>query len=300
MWKCLIMTCKSVSQNRQAKRHTASTALAALAALTLAICTATTAIAQTSASSGAIQLSHATEACAACHGANGISVSDSVPNLAGQKASYLLSQLRAFKSRERKHDVMNAIASQLSESNIAALAKHFSTLTSNPNEAVSRTSPLLPNFVPGNVAIPDNYRTTFTRYLVMDDAAAKTTTSYYANSVAIDAARANAPLPTGAIIVAENGKAKVAADGKAIVDENKRLVLDRVTALAVMVQERGWGEKIPELLRNGDWRFALLTPDRREMAGQNYAECFACHLPLKNSNFLFTNTDLYAGNGSRK
>jgi hypothetical protein len=34
----------------------------------------------------------AESACAACHGVNGVSVSDTIPNLAGQKSAYLQSQ----------------------------------------------------------------------------------------------------------------------------------------------------------------------------------------------------------------
>ena len=30
--------------------------------------------------------------CAACHGANGVSVTDAIPNLAGQKSAYLQAQ----------------------------------------------------------------------------------------------------------------------------------------------------------------------------------------------------------------
>jgi len=41
--------------------------------------------------------SQAQAVCAACHGANGISVSDGIPNLAGQRATYLENQLRAWK-----------------------------------------------------------------------------------------------------------------------------------------------------------------------------------------------------------
>ncbi|KPK55369.1 MAG: hypothetical protein AMS22_04575, partial [Thiotrichales bacterium SG8_50] len=32
------------------------------------------------------------QACTACHGANGISVSDDIPNLAGQKGAYIVTQ----------------------------------------------------------------------------------------------------------------------------------------------------------------------------------------------------------------
>jgi cytochrome c553 len=52
----------------------------------------------------------ATAVCAACHGASGISVIDTIPNLAGHKRAYLESQLRALKDGSRKNPVMNAIA----------------------------------------------------------------------------------------------------------------------------------------------------------------------------------------------
>jgi cytochrome c553 len=39
--------------------------------------------------------------CAACHGANGVSVSDAIPNLAAQRAGYLEAQLKALKDGTR-------------------------------------------------------------------------------------------------------------------------------------------------------------------------------------------------------
>lgn len=51
--------------------------------------------------------------CAACHGAAGVSVSESIPNLAAQRAGYLEAQLKALKEGTRKNPIMNAIAAQL-------------------------------------------------------------------------------------------------------------------------------------------------------------------------------------------
>ena len=48
--------------------------------------------------------------CAACHGANGVSVSDTIPNLAGQRAKYLEAQLRAWKDGSRKNALMKDLA----------------------------------------------------------------------------------------------------------------------------------------------------------------------------------------------
>jgi cytochrome c553 len=40
--------------------------------------------------------------CAACHGANGVSVTDAIPNLAAQRGLYLENQLKAFKDGSRR------------------------------------------------------------------------------------------------------------------------------------------------------------------------------------------------------
>lgn len=66
--------------------------------------------------------------CAACHGAEGISSNDLWPNLAGQKAGYLVKQMKAFRDGDRKDPVMSPMASQLSDDDIANLAAYFSGL----------------------------------------------------------------------------------------------------------------------------------------------------------------------------
>jgi cytochrome c553 len=66
--------------------------------------------------------------CEACHGADGVGISDEIPNLAGQKIAYLQAQLRAFKSGDRKHDVMGPIAKQLSDADVENLAAYWHSL----------------------------------------------------------------------------------------------------------------------------------------------------------------------------
>ncbi len=67
-------------------------------------------------------------ACAVCHGPLGISVQPDAPHLAGQPAFYLATQLRAFRSGVRKHEVMAVIAKPLSDDDIANLAAWFSAI----------------------------------------------------------------------------------------------------------------------------------------------------------------------------
>lgn len=67
--------------------------------------------------------------CAGCHGANGIGISEEFPNLAGQKQTYILKQLKAFKEGSRKDPTMSAMAAALSDAEMQDLAAYFSSLT---------------------------------------------------------------------------------------------------------------------------------------------------------------------------
>jgi len=66
--------------------------------------------------------------CVACHGAAGISSNELWPNIAGQKKDYLIKQLTAFQSGERKDPMMSPIAANLSKEDIVAVATYFSKI----------------------------------------------------------------------------------------------------------------------------------------------------------------------------
>lgn len=66
--------------------------------------------------------------CAACHGANGISPNDLWPNLAGQKAGYLVAQMKAFRDGKRQAPMMAPMAAGLSDTDIEDLAAYYSGL----------------------------------------------------------------------------------------------------------------------------------------------------------------------------
>jgi Cytochrome P460 len=62
---------------------------------------------------------------------------------------------------------------------------------------------------------------------------------------------------------------------------------------ATMGRDAGWGQAIPEMLRNENWNYAVFTA-----AGQarpiNQAECLACHKPLDKRSFMFSLDKLQA------
>ncbi len=66
--------------------------------------------------------------CAACHGATGISAVPMYPNLAGQKAQYIVKQLKAFKDGTRKDPVMAPMAMPLSDADMDNLAAYYEGL----------------------------------------------------------------------------------------------------------------------------------------------------------------------------
>jgi cytochrome c553 len=70
----------------------------------------------------------AQQACAVCHGPLGIAAAPDAPNLAGQPAFYVASQLRAYRNGSRKHEVMAVISKTLTDDDINNLAAWFAAV----------------------------------------------------------------------------------------------------------------------------------------------------------------------------
>jgi len=70
-----------------------------------------------------------TAMCAGCHGIPGFRSAYPetyhVPKLGGQNSAYIVSALKAYKAGERNHATMKAIASSLTEQDMADLAAYY-------------------------------------------------------------------------------------------------------------------------------------------------------------------------------
>ena len=66
--------------------------------------------------------------CAGCHGANGISISPTIPNLAGQKRAYLIREINDYRSGDRTDPMMSKVAKGLNDEDVEELAEYFSRL----------------------------------------------------------------------------------------------------------------------------------------------------------------------------
>lgn len=67
--------------------------------------------------------------CIGCHGIPGYRAAFphvyTVPKLGGQSAAYLVAALKAYKTGDRAHPTMHAVASSLSEQDMADLAAYY-------------------------------------------------------------------------------------------------------------------------------------------------------------------------------
>jgi cytochrome c553 len=222
--------------------------------------------------------------CAACHGALGVSVSDAIPNLAGQKTRYIELQLNALKDGSRKNALMNAIAAQLSSEDIANLAAHFSA---QQGAAAGAKSDFLPNIAKTRVQFPENYKSTFTRYHTINFPETRQVRYYYANDAALQSAKAGKSLPDGSILFAEVFAAKLDADKKPLTGSDGYFEPGELLFYTAMGRDAGWGKDIPDMLRNEDWNYAVFTTAKAARS-VNQAECLACHKPLDKVSYTFT------------
>jgi cytochrome c553 len=198
-------------------------------------------------------------ACQACHGASGLGTAPDIPNLAGQKPAYLQAQLTAFRAGDRKNDFMNAIAAQLSDADIANLAAFWNSM---PAGGAANVADPAAGFRKTHMTFPSGFPADFVKYAEDKDGRS------WASKTAVAAAKAGKQLPSGSAIVVENLK-----DGV-------------VASYAAMEARTGWGADVPELLKNGDWNYALFD-GKKQVREFNYARCLACHKPKEKQSFVF-------------
>lgn len=72
-----------------------------------------------------VSVEDAPAACVSCHGATGISELLDAPNLAGEVNIYIDTQLKAFRTGRRTHEIMSDIAADMTDEEIRAVADWY-------------------------------------------------------------------------------------------------------------------------------------------------------------------------------
>ncbi|GAB2510439.1 c-type cytochrome [Pseudoxanthomonas sangjuensis] len=92
--------------------------------------------------SGDVQAGKAlSNVCSACHGANGLGIAPTFPDLAGQSATYLYVQLKTFKDGERSDPVMGPLVASLGDAEMRNLAAYYASLPPKPGAGAAAASP---------------------------------------------------------------------------------------------------------------------------------------------------------------
>src|ERR1700688_61859 len=82
----------------------------------------------------------AEQTCSGCHGANGISQTPAIPNLAGQRSAYLFNELKAIQAGARGETVMTHQVKFLSDDAWLKVSAYFASLDPPPAAAANSAS----------------------------------------------------------------------------------------------------------------------------------------------------------------
>jgi hypothetical protein len=138
------------------------------------------------------------------------------------------------------------------------------------------------------IAFPADYKSTFTNYLNLDRVQNHDQIIHlFANDVALDAVAAGKELPNGSILVGEIYAARKDKDGNVLTSALGLRIRDKLAAIAVMQKEDGWGAHFPDEMRNGDWDFAIFSPDGKRL-DKDLNACRQCHAPLTDKQHVFS------------
>mgnify|MGYP000210952175 FL=1 len=137
----------------------------------------------------------------------------------------------------------------------------------------------------GELAVPADYRSWPKFLSAVQRPDAKQVREIYMNPAAA-AATASAGFGSGTVFVMENYAALETTDGKLATDADGKLIKAELLRIFVMGKGTGWGQAVPESLRNGNWVYASYLADARSKGPEDLTTCRACHLPLANKDFV--------------
>jgi len=134
----------------------------------------------------------------------------------------------------------------------------------------------------GELPVPADYRSWPKFLSAIQRPDAKQVREIYMNPPAKNATAATG-FPNGTLFVMENYAAKANPDGSLATGADGKLVKGDLLRVFVMGKNPGWGQDVPEGLRNGNWVYsAYLGKDGQagEKSADPIAGCRGCHLPL--------------------
>lgn len=130
---------------------------------------------------------------------------------------------------------------------------------------------------------PSNYQQDFTHYASVTCPNSRIVRQIYANSLAINAATENNPLPDGSVIVMETHSAVADAVGK--------LKPTRLNNIFIREKRKNFGAEHSQNMRNGNWKYAWYSPTG-SLVSKSESSCLSCHTRVSDRDYVFTLPDL--------
>lgn len=145
------------------------------------------------------------------------------------------------------------------------------------------TSPMAMSGPDGTLALPMDYKS-WPKFLTdIPKAEPKQVRDIYINPTGARTS-AGQNFPNGTVMVMEIYKAKMDGDKIATGMDGKPVKGD-LAKVFVMGKDQGWGDKLPENLKNGDWIYAAYDPSSKPLM-EDFGKCRACHMPLAQKDFI--------------
>jgi hemoglobin len=135
----------------------------------------------------------------------------------------------------------------------------------------------------GTLALPGDYRSWPKFLMEIPKADTKQVRDIYINSAGARTSAGQA-FPNGSVMVMEIYKAKMDGD-KPVTGMDGKLVKGELAKVFVMGKNQGWGDKVPENLKNGDWIYSAYDAAGKPLA-EDFTKCRACHAPLAQKDFV--------------
>ena len=146
--------------------------------------------------------------------------------------------------------------------------------------------PMAKKFKDSEMPVPADYRSWTKKFAEIQRPDVKQVREVWVNTAGAQA-KGSATIPNGYVSVMEVWSAGENTDGTLSKGADGKLVKGKLLKIFVMGKGAGWGDSVtPVELRNGDWVYSAFLPDMKSAAPDSPATCRACHLPLKDKDFM--------------
>jgi plastocyanin len=128
-------------------------------------------------------------------------------------------------------------------------------------------------------------------YQTLDRPDTKQYRELYAPAAAMEAVKKGRPIPDGTVLTLVQWSVQQDANGVPLKDANGRFIKNQIIGHTVMEKRKGFGADYPaDWPRNGDWEYAVFTPEGtpNAKANANNKACFTCHLPHAKQDFVIS------------